>query len=125
GRGGVGAQLANALPAGGARIVLLRSGQLKNAQDAARALRAVANFAVVLVVALLAAAVAVAEDRRRAVRTCAFGLLAGALLLIVVRRIVGSQLIDQLVASDGVRPAANSVWWIATEQLSLITVTVF
>jgi hypothetical protein len=122
-RTGIGGRLANAIPPGTGNVVLLKSDQLKTAQSVANVLRVIGNATIIVVVILLAIAVWIAPDRRWAVRTSAFGLLAAALALIFVRRVVGDQVISSLVASDSIRPAAHRIWWIATEQLRLITTT--
>ena len=87
-------------------------------------MHATANYLVILVVLIFAGAVWVAPDRRKAVRACAIGLLVAGLLLIFLRRVLGDQLIDQLVVDDTIRPAAHNAWWIATEPLRLILTTI-
>lgn len=109
------------LPPDAGRIVLLRSNQLSVAQQSVRALRVVAYFVVLVVVLIFAAAIWIAPDRRRALRACAFGLLAAGLVLVFARRVLGDQLIDQVVSDSSIRPAAHEVWWIATDQLKLAT----
>ena len=37
---------------------------------------------------------------------------------------LGGQIIDSVVASDSIRPAAHRVWWIATEQLRLVITSI-
>jgi putative oligomerization/nucleic acid binding protein len=123
-RTGIGGRLASAIPPGTGNIVLLKSDQLKTAQSVANVLRVIGDVTIIVVVILLAIAVWIAPDRRWAVRTSAFGLLAAALALIFVRRVLGDQIISSLVASDSIRPAAHRIWWIATEQLRLIITTV-
>jgi hypothetical protein len=120
---GVSSQLP-ALPANAGQITLLRTNQLSLAKRVVRELRAYANYLVILVVLIFAGAVWVASDRRKAVRACAIGLLVAGLLLIFLRRVLGDQLIDQLVVNDTIRPAAHNAWWIATEPLRLITTTI-
>jgi hypothetical protein len=122
-RTGIGSRLTGAIPPSAGQIVILKSNQLKTVQDAANVLRVIGEVVIVLVVLIFALAVWLAPDRRWAVRTCAFGMLGAALALILIRRVLGGQIIDSVVASDSVRPAAHRVWWIATEQLRLITTT--
>ena len=109
------------LPPNAGRIVLLRSNELSLAQQGVRALKAVANFIVVIVLLIFAAAIWLAPDRRRAVRACAIGLIVAGLVLIFIRRVAGDQLIDRVVTDGSVRPAAHEVWWIATDPLKLAT----
>ena len=73
----------------------------------------------IVVILIFALAVWIAPDRRRAIRACAIGLIVAGLVLIFIRRVVGNQLIDKVVADDSVRPAAHRIWWIATDQLGL------
>ena len=120
---GVSGQLP-ALPANAGQITLLRTDQLSFAKNVVRAMHATANYLVILVVLIFAGAVWVAPDRRKAVRACAIGLLVAGLLLIFLRRVLGDQLIDQLVVDDTIRPAAHNAWWIATEPLRLILTTI-
>ena len=107
------------LPPDAGRIVLLRSDQLKTAQSGAKGLHALEALLVPLVVLIFALAIWLAQDRRRALRACAIGVVVSALLLIFIRRVLGEQLIDRLVKNDSYRPAVHDTWWIATEQLGL------
>jgi hypothetical protein len=112
-------QASGRIPPNTGRIVLLRSDQLSLAQKIVRALRAISSALVALVVLIFAVAVWIAPDRRRAVRACAIGLIVAGLVLIFVRRVLGDQLIDRVVADQTVRPAAHEIWWIATDSLRL------
>jgi hypothetical protein len=109
------------LPPNAGRIVLLRSNELSLAQQGVRFLKAIANFIVIIVLLIFAAAIWIAPNRRRALRACAIGLIVGGLVLVFVRRVAGDQLIDRVVKDDSVRPAAHEVWWIATDPLKLAT----
>jgi hypothetical protein len=113
-----------ALPPDAGHITILESDQLSAAQTVVHGLKVTANFLVILVVLVFAAAVWVAPDRRRAVRACAIALLVAGLVLIFLRRVLGDQLIDQLVVDDTIRPAAHEGWWIATDPLRLITTSI-
>ncbi len=113
-----------ALPADAGTIVLLRSDQLKLAQDGTHALKTVAIILVPLVLLIFVLAIWVAPDRRRAVRDVAIAILISGLVLIFVRRVLGDQLIDRLVSDVTIRPAIHHAWWISTEQLRLATVSI-
>jgi hypothetical protein len=113
-----------ALPPNAGQITILRSNQLSTVQTAVRGLRAAANFLVIIVVLIFAAAIWIAPDRRRAVRACAIALLVAGLVLIFLRRVLGDQLIDELVAQESFRPAMHEAWWIATEPLRLILTSI-
>ncbi len=110
---------AGSIPANAGTIVLLRSNQLKLAQDSTQALKRIAIVLVPLVLLIFVLAIWVAPDRRRAVRNVAIAILISGLVLVFVRRVLGDQLIDRLVTDPTVRPAAHNIWWIATEQLRL------
>ena len=110
-----------ALPPNAGHITILESDQLSAMQTVVHGLKVAANFLVILVVLVFAAAVWVAPDRRRGVRACAIALLVAGLVLIFLRRVLGDALIEQLVVDDTVRPAAHEGWWIATDPLRLIT----
>ena len=94
-----------ALPASAGTIVLLRSDQLKLAQDATQALKQIAIILVPLVLLIFVLAIWVAPDRRRAVRNVAIAILVSGLVLVFVRRVLGDQLIDRLVKDTTIRPA--------------------
>src|SRR4051812_12817546 len=119
GRVGLTDRVEGRLPPDAGRIVLLRSSQLSAAQTGVQVLRTVADLIVIVVILIFALAVWIAPDRRRAVRACAIGLIVAGLVLIFIRRVLGNQLLDRVVADESVRPAAHRIWWIATEQLSL------
>ena len=108
-----------AIPASAGTIVLLRSDQLKLAQDTTQALKRIAIILVPLVLLIFVLAIWVAPDRRRAVRNVAIAILVSGLVLVFVRRVFGDQLIDRLVKDTTIRPAVHHVWWIATDQLRL------
>ena len=119
GRVGLTDRVEGRLPPNAGRIVLLRSDQLSAAQTGVQVLRTVSSLIVIVVILIFALAVWIAPDRRRAIRACAIGLIVAGLVLIFIRRVVGNQLLDKVVADDSIRPAAHRIWWIATEQLSL------
>ena len=112
------------LPANAGHVTLLTTEQLSLAKNIVRGLRASADYLAILVVLLFAAVVWVGPDRRRAVRACAIAMLVAGLLLIFLRRVLGDQLVDRLVADESLRPAIHNVWWIATEPLRLILTTI-
>ena len=113
-----------ALPSSAGQVRLLTTDQLSLAQNIVRGLRASADYLAILVVLIFAAVVLVGPDRRRAVRACAIAMLVAGLLLIFLRRVLGDQLVDRLVADQSLRPAIHNVWWIATEPLRLILTTI-
>ncbi len=99
---------------GAAQFTLMSSDELAAAQDAVATLDVLSPVLLVLVLALLAGAVYLAEGfRREAVRATALGLLVVGLVLLVVRRLVG----DAVVEEPPTRTAAATVWLVGTEVL--------
>jgi hypothetical protein len=110
---------AQRFPESAGRIKIMEADQLETAQDLTQLLRRVAMFLPFVVLALWGIALWLAHGRRRAVlRTIGIGLIAVGLLVLVVRRLGGSYVVDDLVTSDSVRPAAQSAWDITTGLLA-------
>jgi hypothetical protein len=117
---------AERLPDSAGRIKLMEADQLETAQDLTQLLRRLAMFLPFVVLALWGIALWLARGRRRAVlRTIGIGLIAVGLLVLVVRRLGGGYIVDELVRSDSVRPAAQSAWDIITGLLADGGKTVF
>ena len=106
------------LPPDAGRIVLLRSDELGTAQDVTQLLKSVADW--IWVPALLAWALAlwlVPGRRRKEVRAIAIGWIVAGVALLVIRRVAGSYLVDNLTDSDSVRPALSAFWNILSDWL--------
>ena len=112
------------LPPDAGRLVVLRSNQLKAAQDGLKAVRVLSILLVILVLALWVAAVWLGRGRRRRViRSIGWGLVAVGIVLLVVRRVAGRYTVDALVSGNpGVRPAAGDAWSISTELLKQLAI---
>ena len=111
--------LEQTLPPDAGRVTILRSDELDTAQSLTQALKTVANW--IWVPALLAWAAAlwlVPGRRRKEVRAIAVGLVVAAVALLIVRRVAGSYLVDNLTQSDSVRPAVSSFWEILSDGLA-------
>jgi hypothetical protein len=105
---------------GAAEFVLMESDELAAAQDAVATLDVLSPVLLVVVLALLAGAVYLAEGfRRQAVRATALGLLVVGLVLLVVRRLVGDAVVEAR-AEPPTRSAAATVWLVGTEVLGEI-----
>jgi hypothetical protein len=116
---GAGEGAANALQGRVEPIVILKSDQLSTAQSIVKLLKALAFWPLIVGLLLWAAAVYIAEGRRRRViRNIALSLVLIGLLLLAVRRIVGNAVIDHLVQTESVRGAAKDVWTIFTSLLA-------
>jgi len=113
--GRVGAQL----PEDTGRIRIMKADDLETAQDLTQLFKQVAAVIVFVPFILLAIALWLARGRRRAVlRTAALGLIGVGLLVLIARKVGGSYVVDNLVETDSVRPAAQASWDIFTSLLS-------
>jgi len=107
------------LPPDAGRIVILQSDELDTAQNLTQILKDVAAW--IWVPALLAWALAlwlVAGRRRKEVRAIAIGLIVAGIAILVIRRVSGGYLVDNLTASDTVRPAVRAFWTILSDGLA-------
>jgi hypothetical protein len=93
------------------RIEIMEAGQLETAQDLTQLFKKIATVIWIVPFLLWAVALWLARGRRRAVlRTIALGLVATGLLVLVARKLGGDYVVDGLVQSDAVRPAAQNAW---------------
>ncbi len=112
---GVGSNVGAKLPADKRRLVLMRSSQLRAAQDIVKGLRDLSFILPALVVLLyLGALYLSAGARRQALLDIGLGIIAGALLALLLRRWVESYVVNTLVTDEGARPALREVLSIAT-----------
>jgi hypothetical protein len=110
---------AERFPEDAGRIVIIEADQLETAQELTQLLRRVAMVLPFVVLALWGIALWLAHGRRRAVlRTIGIGLIAVGLLVLIVRSLGGSYVVDELARSDSVKPAAQSAWDIITGLLA-------
>ncbi len=112
---GVGSEVGAKLPAEKRQIVLMRSTQLKAAQDIVKGLRDLSFVLPLLVVLLYLGAVWLAAGARRQVLLdIGVGIIAGALVALLLRRWAESYVVNNLVLNEGARPAMREVMSIAT-----------
>ncbi len=112
---GVGSEVGAKLPANRRKLVLLRSSQLSLAQNGIKGLRGLSFVLPLLVVLMYLGALALAAGyRRRVLIEIGVGIIAGALVALVLRRWVESYVVSNLVQNEGVRPAMREVLDIAT-----------
>jgi hypothetical protein len=115
---GVGSKLVAKLPPDAAQLTILKSDQLKTAQDIADLIRGVAIVLVVLTLALFALAVYLARDRRReTLRAVGFGFIAAGALAIIARSLAGGAVVNALTSTAAVEPAVEDTWEIGTSIL--------
>jgi hypothetical protein len=113
---GVGSEIGAKLPANRRSIVLMRSKQLSLAQDGVKGLRDLSFILPLLVILMYVGALALAADhRRRVLLEIGVGIIAGALVALVLRRWVESYVVNDLVHNEGVRPAMTEALAIATD----------
>ena len=107
------------LPEDTGRIRIMKADDLETAQELTQLFKQVAAVIVFVPFVLLAIAIWLARGRRRAVlRTAALGLIGVGLLVLIVRNVGGSYVVDNLVETDSVRPAAQNSWDIFTSLLA-------
>ena len=111
------------IPATSGDLVIMKSDQLSLAQDVAGAIKGAAILLPALAIALFALAVFLAGGRRRrTLRTAGWCFFGVGVLLLVLRRVGGDELVDSLVKVPANEPAVHEVWDIATSLLYAIAV---
>jgi hypothetical protein len=122
---GFGSGLAEKLPEDAGQITILRSDQLKTAQNIATALKGLALILSLLTFAAFGAAIYLSGDERWVtVLFCGAGLVAAGFAVVVAREVAGGIVVDQLVTNENVKPAAEETWSIATSLMTSIATTV-
>ncbi len=122
---GIGQQLAEKLPPDAGQIRILRSDQLKTAQNIAVAIKGLALLLSLLTFAAFAGAIYLSRDSRWVtVLFSGIGLIAAGFAVIVARHIAGGIVVDQLVVTESVKPAGEAAWSIATSLMTSIATTV-
>jgi hypothetical protein len=105
------------------RLVIMRSNQLKTSQDAVSAVNSLAIVLPALAIVLFALAIWLARGRRRqALRSAGWSFVVVGLLLLLVRRIGGDEIVDSLVKVPSNEAAVHQAWMIATSLLFAIAV---
>jgi len=100
------------------RIEIMQADQLETAQDLTQLLKVLGTWLWLLPVTLWAIALWLAAGRRRSIlRMVAIGSILVGLLVLVVRRLAGSSIVDTLAPSTSVQPAVQDAWDILTSQL--------
>jgi len=122
---GIGESLAEKLPPDAAQVEILKSDELKTAQDIAIAIKGLALVLSLLTFVVFGAAIYLARSERWVtVLLSGIGLIAAGFGVIVVRHIAGGIVIDQLVKDEGVKPAGEAAWDIGTSLMTSIATTV-
>jgi hypothetical protein len=106
------------LPPSSGQLVLMKSSQLKFAQDVAGAIKGFAIVFPVLAVLLFALAVWLAQGWRRiALRSAGWCFLGIGLVVLIVRRVAGNAIVDNLVKVQSNKGAVHQIWTIGTTLL--------
>jgi hypothetical protein len=122
---GIGANLAEKLPPDAGQITILRSDQLKTAQDVVVAIKGLALVLSLLTFLCFGFAIYLSrESRWVTVLSCGIGLVAAGFAVIVFREIAGGIVVGQLVDEESVKPAAEAAWSIGTSLMTSIATTV-
>jgi hypothetical protein len=111
------------VPATSGKLVIMRSDQLKTAQDVAGAVKSLAIVLPALAILLFAVAIWLARGRRRqALRSAGWCFIGVGVLLLLVRRAGGNVIVDSLVKVPSNEPAVHQAWMIATSLLFAIAI---
>jgi hypothetical protein len=122
---GIGEDLAQKLPPDAAQIEIIKSDELKTAQDIAVAIKGLALLLSILTFACFGGAIYLSRDERWVtVLLSGGGLIAAGFGVIVVRQIAGGIVVDQLVKTESVKPAGEAAWDIGTSLMTGIATTV-
>ncbi len=111
--------LAERIPQDSAQVTILKSDDLDTAQNITQWLKAIANWIWVLALASWAGAIWLVRGRRRKeVRAIGIGLIVAGVLVLLIRTLAGNYIVDNVVVTESVRPAASEAWRILTDSLA-------
>ena len=100
------------------RITIMEADRLETAQDLTQILKVLGMWLWIVPIALWAVAVWLADGMRRsALRMIGISSIVAGLLVLVIRRIAGSMVVDELATTESVQRAAGDAWDILTAQL--------
>jgi hypothetical protein len=123
-KAGAGAQAERRLPADAGKVEVMTADQLSTLQTAVRVLHALSVWAAFICVVVFALAIWLADGfRRRALLWSAIGILIATFVMVFVRRALGSMITDALVGNVSVRPAYLNAWYIGTDVIGTINLT--
>jgi hypothetical protein len=122
---GIGESLAEKLPPDAGQIQILKSDQLKTAQNIAVAVKGLALLLSILTFVAFGAAIYLSRNGRWVtVLLSGVGLIAAGFAAVVFRHVAGGIVVGQLVQNDSVKPAGEAVWSIGTSLMTSIATTV-
>jgi len=117
---GFGEQLDARLPQTAGQITILQSDQLEAAQTGVKVIKVLSWLIILVAFAAFAGAVWLARGRREMLRDVGISLLLVGILLLVIRRVLGSYIVDSLASGVSVRDAVGSTWIIGTSLLAQV-----
>ena len=112
--------LGSRLPPDAGQITILKSDQLEAAQTGVKIIKVLTWVILFVAIALFAGAVWLARGRRSMLRNVGAALLLVGILLLVVRRLVGTYIVDALSSGESVRDAVAHTWLIGTSLLGQV-----
>jgi hypothetical protein len=122
---GVGQSLAEKLPPEAGQITILKSNQLKTAQNIVVAIKGLALLLSILTFLVFGLAIYLTQGGRWVtVLFSGVGLIVAGLLVLVLRHVAGGVVVDQLVKQQSVKPAAEAAWSIGTSLMVSIATTI-
>jgi len=117
GLGGRAQGLEGRLPENAGHIVIMKGNQLETARKGVKVIKVLSYFLFFLVIALYAAAIYLARERRKLLLGVGVSVLIVGLLVLVVRRFAGNYLVDALTGNPDAKGAVDAVWAIETALL--------
>ncbi len=121
---GLPSALIEKVPEEAGTFTVLNSSQLSTTQKVAKAIRRLPVVLTLLLILLYGGAIYLARGRRReAVRATGFGFIVAGVLALLVRGFAGNAIVDSLVQTASVKPAAEAAWEIGTSLLVTIAVS--
>jgi hypothetical protein len=122
---GLAQDLAEKLPPEAGQITILKSNQLKTAQDIVVAIKGLALLLSILTFLVFGLAIYLTQGGRWVtVLFSGVGLVVAGLLVLVLRHVAGGVVVDQLVKQENVKPAAEAAWSIGTSLMISIATTI-
>lgn len=125
GQVGLAKNLAEEIPPDAGKVTILKSEQLKTAQDIVVAIKGLALVLSILTFLTFGLAIYLTQGGRWVtVLFSGIALIVGGLLVVVLRKVAGGIVVDQLVKQENVKPAAEAAWSIGTSLMVSIATTI-
>ena len=119
---GIGTQLTERLPADAGQITIMRSDQLDTAQKSLKVLKALSWILIFVALAAFGGAIWLTPpgSRRGTLRIVACAFILVGILLLVIRKVAESYIVDALTSGQTLRDAADATWLIGTSLLAQV-----